>query len=85
MTEEVKTEQQTITIDGKEYVFDDLNDEAKGAVVQLMDINQSIQRAQAQVAQFEMARSGFNTVLANALAEDDGEEAGVEIDTGTTN
>jgi hypothetical protein len=82
MAEEAKeatTETQTITIDGTDYVFDDLSDEAKGAVVQLMDINQGLQRLQSQATQLEMARNGFNTVLSGAIGSE-GEDMG-ELDT----
>lgn len=82
MTEDVKTEQQTITIDGTDYVFDDLGENAQAAVLQLMDINQGLQRLQAQAQQLEMARNGFNQALSEALAADaGGDEAPVEIDT----
>ena len=63
-------ETRTVNIDGKEYIFDDLKDEAKEAVVQLNEIGQEQQKLQFKFNQMEMARTGYLSVLQDSIGED---------------
>lgn len=59
-------EKQTITIDEKSYVVEDLPEGAKYCLAQIQDLQQQGQAARARVDQLSMAEQGF----VNALKEE---------------
>lgn len=59
-------EKQTITIDEKSYVVEDLPEGAKYCLAQIQDLQQQGQAARARVDQLGMAEQGF----VNALKEE---------------
>ena len=48
-----------VNIDGKEYEFDDLSDEAKAQVVSLQFVQGELKRLDAQIAVFKTAEVGY--------------------------
>lgn len=63
MTEQAKT----VTIDGKEYLLDELNDAAKNQLVNLRTADQKIAAMQQDLAMFQTARNSYAKVLAENL------------------
>lgn len=59
-------EKQTITIDEKSYIVEDLPEGAKYCLAQIQDLQQQGQAARARVDQLSMAEQGF----VNALKEE---------------
>ena len=57
----------TITIEGKEYNIDNLNDRAKEQVGSLQFVQNEIQRLQAQLAIHKTAAAAYSTVLKKEL------------------
>ncbi len=57
----------TITIDGKEYSLDDLNDVAKENVGSLQFVQAEINRLQAQLAVYNTAANAYSKALKNQL------------------
>ncbi|MBB4286468.1 DUF6447 family protein [Roseospira goensis] len=60
-------EQQTVTIDGKDYPLDSLSEKARGLIQALRTADQEIARAQAQAAMFQVARGSYATALKQEL------------------
>ena len=58
-----------VVLDGKEYEFDELSDEAKGQVTSLQFVNQEIQRLEAQLAVYKTAQSAYSSALKNIVTE----------------
>ncbi len=56
----------TVTIDGKDYDLDNLNDEAKGNLASLQFTQSELKRLQAQIAILKTAESAY----ANALKKE---------------
>ena len=56
-------EKPTITLDGKNYIVEDLPDGAKYCIAQIQDLQQQAQAARARVDQLEMANRGFVEAL----------------------
>jgi len=59
MSEEIAT----ININGVEYTHDQLTDEQKYLVNQVMDLDQQMASAKFRLAQLEVARDNFSTKL----------------------
>jgi len=64
------TESKTITIDDKEYVFDDLSDEARAQLVSLKVTDQDIIRLQQQQKIAQTARNAYAQALSAELPKD---------------
>jgi hypothetical protein len=64
------TESKTITIDDKEYVFDDLSDDAKAQLVSLQVTDQEIIRLERQQKIAQTARNAYAQALSAALPKD---------------
>ena len=64
------TEAQTITINDKEYVFDDLSDAAKAQLVSLQVTDQEISRLQKQQNIAQTARNAYAKALNAELPKD---------------
>jgi hypothetical protein len=60
-------EKPTLVFDDKNYVIDDLSDQAKYFIGQLQDLNQQANAAKARLDQLEVARSGFTELLRKEL------------------
>ncbi len=60
---------QTITIDGKEYALENLNDDARAQIVNLRMVDQEIARLQNLLAITQTARAAYANVLAGQLPE----------------
>ena len=57
-------EKRTVTIDGKEYALDSLNDTAKNQLMNLRAADQKINALQQDLAMFQTARNSYAKVLA---------------------
>lgn len=56
-------EKATITIDGKNYIIEDLSEGARYCISQIQDLQQQAAATRARVDQLEMANQGFMTAL----------------------
>ena len=56
-----------ITVDGNEYVYDELTDEQKYVVTQIISINAKIQQNEFEVNQLKAALNHFNVLLSALL------------------
>lgn len=59
----------TISIDGVEHDFASFNDEQKGMVAHINDLNQKIGGAQFQLTQLQVAKDAFIQILKNSLTK----------------
>ena len=59
----------TVTIDGKEYALDSLNDTAKNQLMNLRAADQKINALQQDLAMFQTARNSYAKVLSDNLPE----------------
>ena len=57
----------SITVDGKEYDMDQLNDNAKMQLANLQFVQAEIKRLEANLAVFKTAASTYSSALKNAL------------------
>ena len=57
----------TITIDEKEYEFDQLSQDAKNQLASLQFVDSELQRLNAQIAVLQTARNAYSQALNNAL------------------
>jgi hypothetical protein len=64
------TESKTITIDDKEYVFDDLSEDAKAQLVSLQVTDREIIRLERQQKIAQTARNAYAQALSAALPKD---------------
>lgn len=62
---------QNITIDGKEYDFDTLTEEAKSQLISLQFVDQKIATLQAELAVFQTARLAYSRELLTQLPVSD--------------
>lgn len=62
-------EKATLVFEDKNYVIDDLSDQAKYFVSQLQDLNQQANATKARLDQLDVARKGFTDLLREALQE----------------
>lgn len=62
-------EKQTITLDGKNHIVEDLSDAARYFLEQIQDIQVQIKGARARVDQLIMAEKGFLDMLRAEVAE----------------
>ena len=60
-------ELKTITIDGTDYAVADLNDQQKGFLAQITDLDQKLNHLQFQAHQLAVAKEGFVGMLKAAL------------------
>jgi len=57
----------TITINGKEYVVDDLSDKAKAQVLNLRVVGEEIQKLEQRLSIYKTARAAYARVLQEEL------------------
>ena len=69
-------EKQTITIDEKSYIVDELPDGAKYCLQQIQDLQQQMAATRARLDQLGMAERGFVEAIKQEIAKD--EEGEVE-------
>lgn len=63
-------EKPTLIFDDKNYVIDDLSDQAKYFISQLQDLMQQAQATKARLDQVEVARKGFEDLLRTELEKE---------------
>lgn len=69
------TEEQTVTIDGKEYKLSELNDKAKADLSSLQLVDRKIAEAQQQLAILQTARNAYAQSLGQQLPKDAAKKA----------
>lgn len=69
------SDDQKITIDGKDYALSEMSDQAKEQLNNVRAVDQEIQRLQMQIAIAQTARATYANALKNAL-EGKGADAG---------
>ena len=62
-------EKATVSLDGKDYVIDELPERAKYILGQLQDLEQQGRATRARLDQIEVARGGFTDLLRKELSE----------------
>lgn len=65
----------TLVFDDKNYVIDDLSEQAKYLVGQLQDLGQQFNATRARIDQIEVARNGFTELLRQELNKPEEEPA----------
>lgn len=60
----------TVTIDGKEYTFDDLSEKAKNDLASIQLVDQKIIETQQQLAILQTARNAYAKSLSEQLGDD---------------
>lgn len=63
------TDQPKVTIDGREFILDDLSDDAKEQLASMNIVDGKIADRQQQVAILQTARNAYGQALAKALAD----------------
>ena len=63
-----------ISINGKEYKSDELNDQQKMCIMQLNDLNPKVTSAKIQLDQLTVSRDFFMNTLINSLENPEEEE-----------
>ena len=63
------SELKTISIDGVDHDFASFNDDQKGIVAHLNDLNQKIGHAQFELTQLQVAKDAFIGILKNSLVK----------------
>ena len=58
-----------VVLDGKEYEFDELSDDAKKQVVSLQFFKNEIQRLENQIAAYRTAQSAYTSALQKIVEE----------------
>ena len=71
------TDENVINIDGSEYAFDDLEDDAKVSIAHISSLQNEINTIQMKLVQLDTARSVFVEKLKEALPADKEEEEAV--------
>lgn len=64
-------EKQTITIDEKSYIVDELPDGAKYCLQQIQDLQQQMAATRARLDQLGMAERGFVEAIKQEIAKDE--------------
>lgn len=59
----------TITLDGKEYVVDDLSEKARYCLQQIQVLNSEIREARFKIDRCEIALNGFGDILRAEVKE----------------
>ena len=74
------TEKATLQLNDKNYVIEDLSDQARYIVAQLQDLKQQEAQTKARLAQVVVAAEGFKTMLENQIAEDENPDKPEEVE-----
>jgi hypothetical protein len=71
----VKEKKQTVSIDGEEYVVDDLSDLQKYMLEQVMDLKGRIKTARMHLDQLKVASAEFGRTLSESMKGNNDEAA----------
>ena len=74
------TEKATLQLNDKNYVIEDLSDQARYIVAQLQDLKQQEAQTKARLDQVVVAAEGFKTMLENQIAEDENTDKPEEVE-----
>ena len=74
MAEPEATEKPVLTFNDKNYVIDDLSEQARYCVAQIQDLDQQISQTRARLDQLEVAKKGFTQILKDEVEEPPTEE-----------
>ena len=74
MAEPEATEKPVLTFNDKNYVIDDLSEQARYCVAQIQDLDQQISQTRARLDQLEVAKKGFTQILKDEVEEPPAEE-----------
>lgn len=77
MTEET-VERPTITLDGEEYIIEELSDKGRYYTTQIQILNKEINEAQYALERLNVSRAGFINMLRTNLAEEQATEQAME-------
>ena len=70
MAEPDATEKPVLTFNDKNYVIDDLSEQARYCVAQIQDLDQQISQTRARLDQLEVAKKGFTQILKDEVEEE---------------
>ena len=74
MAEPEATEKPVLTFNDKNYVIDDLSEQARYCVAQIQDLDQQISQTRARLDQLEVAKKGFTQILKDEVEGPPAEE-----------
>ena len=74
MAEAQAADKPVLTLNDKNYVIEDLSDQAKYCVAQIQDLEQQIGQSKARLAQLEVAKRGFTDLLTGEVEKPDDDE-----------
>ena len=74
------TEKATLQLNDKNYVIEDLSDQARYIVAQLQHLKQQEAQTKARLDQVVVAAEGFKTMLENQIAEDENPDKPEEVE-----
>ena len=77
MTEET-VERPTITLDGEEYIIEELSDKGRYYTTQIQILNKEINEAQYALERLNVSRAGFINMLRTNLSEEQATEQAME-------
>lgn len=78
MAEPEATEKPVLTFNDKNYVIDDLSEQARYCVAQIQDLDQQISQTRARLDQLEVAKKGFTQILKDEVEEEPAAEEQTE-------
>ena len=74
MAEAQAADKPVLTLNDKNYVIEDLSDQAKYCVAQIQDLEQQIGQSKARLDQLEVAKRGFTDLLTGEGEKPDEDE-----------
>ena len=74
MAEAQANDKPVLTLNDKNYVIEDLSDQAKYCVAQIQDLDQQISQTKARLDQLEVAKRGFTDLLTKEVEKPEEEE-----------
>ena len=74
MAEAQAADKPVLTLNDKNYVIEDLSDQAKYCVAQIQDLEQQIGQSKARLDQLEVAKRGFTDLFTGEVEKPDEDE-----------
>ena len=74
------TDKPTLQLNDKNYIIEDLSDQARYLVAQLQDLKQQEALQKARLDQDVVAAEGFKSMLENQIAEDENPDKPEEVE-----
>ena len=74
------TDKPTLQLNDKNYIIEDLSDQARYIVAQLQDLKTQEAQQKARLDQVVVAAEGFKTMLVNHIAEDENPDKPEEVE-----